>query len=370
MKGNEIFIRPYKEGDEEAIDALYQLVMSSPRPLEKWLWEFRESPGGWATIFVAEVEGQIISHYAHIPLPAQIGSRPLLSAKLEGAMVHPAHQRKGLFGKLIEASLPFSSERGIDVVWGFPNRPAHQATEVKKGIKAITSLKAMVKPLKFEGMGHEALDTRPLIKALLRPLGALLWLLKAPFFRQQLGHPSHEILIKGINSFDESFDELWQKAREGYGLTISRTSQFLNWRFVQNPHIQYYLLSAWREGELLGYMVLSVSQVRQKGLWCKAGFIADFFILSQEEEVLKNLLLTAIEYFKDQGAGLIFHFYHDEANVHRRFMPLFKRAGFRGIGGFLSKPFIVKALNPDVEDLVMEPKNWFITLAFTEGVLY
>lgn len=370
MSGNEVIIRPFKDGDEEAIDALYQLVFSSTRPLDKWLWEFREAPGGWATIFVAEARGQIIGHYAHVLIPLQKGSEPLLSGKLEGAMVHPAHQGQGLFGRLIEASLPFSFQRDIDVVWGFPNRPANKATEVKKGIKAITSLKAMVKPVNLEGLGLEALDKRPLFKAILKPLGALLWLLKAPFFNQKLGLPSNDIVIKRINSFDETFDDLWQKGKEGYGLTISRTSHFLNWRFVQNPHVKYLLIGAWRESELQGYMVLSISKVSNKGLWCKAGFIGDLFILNQDEDVLRSLLLEALKYFQDQEVGFIFHFYQDEAEAHKRFEPLFKRAGFRGIGGFLSKPFIVKALNPEVEDLVMEPKNWYISLAFTEGVLY
>ncbi len=66
----------------------------------------------------------------------------------------------------------------------------------------------------------------------------------------------HNIKIEEIKRFDERFDRLWKKISGDYKAIQVRDRAFLNWRFLQCPHLQYRAFAALQNNEVLGYVVI------------------------------------------------------------------------------------------------------------------
>lgn len=65
--------------------------------------------------------------------------------------------------------------------------------------------------------------------------------------------------VHKISSFDDTWDMMWQAHKKSFGATIERTSEYLNWRFVNNPKIAYTILGVGSSAEN-GYAVLRLEK--------------------------------------------------------------------------------------------------------------
>ena len=69
-------IRPYEPGDEEQILRLFKKVFGRERSLAHWQWKYRDNPEG-AQILVAVTDaGEVVGHYAGIPVRVTVDRKP------------------------------------------------------------------------------------------------------------------------------------------------------------------------------------------------------------------------------------------------------------------------------------------------------
>lgn len=95
---------------------------SKVKTQEWFYWKFRDNPFGKTILACAKEENKIIGCVAY-------GMQDFIKDKktIKGALafenfVHPNHQRKGVFKKLIELSEKTSKQRQIKVLFVFPNK--------------------------------------------------------------------------------------------------------------------------------------------------------------------------------------------------------------------------------------------------------
>lgn len=67
--------------------------------------------------------------------------------------------------------------------------------------------------------------------------------------------PADDGFVVLIRRFGDEWDQYWKKAGKYYGVTIDRSSNYLNWRFCDNPKIKYHIFGIDPNGTG-GYMVL------------------------------------------------------------------------------------------------------------------
>jgi hypothetical protein len=58
-----------------------------------------------------------------------------------------------------------------------------------------------------------------------------------------------------IRRFDSSFTALWERLAERFDLAVRRDAAYLNWRYVDPPHVRYSAVALKRQGEVHGYAV-------------------------------------------------------------------------------------------------------------------
>ncbi|MBK9419937.1 MAG: GNAT family N-acetyltransferase [Flavobacteriales bacterium] len=107
-------------------------------------WQYRLNPTGSALGFNAWHGTELVGHYATIPMLARVNGtveRGLLSLNTATA---PAHQGKGLFTKLANATYALAADAGYGFVAGVANLNSTPGFLRKLGFELVSPLRAMI----------------------------------------------------------------------------------------------------------------------------------------------------------------------------------------------------------------------------------
>ena len=136
----------------ELFAACFPKAKHLDEPYLRWLYS--DNPDGGVVGMDAWHDGQVVGHYACIPARARIHGverRVLLSLN---TATHPAHQGKGLFTQLAEATYGLASAQGFHAVYGVANAQSTPGFVRKLGFTVLSPLDARV--------GFGAIDERPI----------------------------------------------------------------------------------------------------------------------------------------------------------------------------------------------------------------
>lgn len=161
------------------------------------------------------------------------------------------------------------------------------------------------------------------------------------------------VKIEIVKIFDERFDQLWERASKDYKIIQVRDRAHLNWRYFECPHLSYKVLTAVKDDQLLGYVVV---RHEDQGTAIE-GIIVDLFVDRSDKAYISALLDAAIRTLKDTGCDVIkikVSAYDDVLNdllCRRTFILAEKQMGtFNNTGD---------ALNGQI----CEKSNWYLMMA-------
>jgi hypothetical protein len=89
-----------------------------------------------------------------------------------------------------------------------------------------------------------------------------------------------------IRRFDSSFTDLWERLAPKFDLAVRRDAAYLNWRYIEPPHVRYAIVALKRQGELHGY---AVYRHRHEPLG-RVTLLLDFLVDPEDVAGLKTLL--------------------------------------------------------------------------------
>ena len=110
--------------------------------------------------------------------------------------------------------------------------------------------------------------------------------------------PDPELDIKMVNSFGTEIDELWETVRSMFPVIVVRDSSYLNWKYVQQPGMNYKLFLFTRKGQPVGYSVIRTTI--EDG--CQTGLLVDFLSAPTD---FRYLVHHAVEYLADENVERI-----------------------------------------------------------------
>jgi GNAT superfamily N-acetyltransferase len=350
-------IREYRTEDRKGIFALKEAVDGVPFDEQLWNWKFEKGPIGPAKIYVADYDGMIVGLRAFIIEGLKVMDQSWKTGLGVDILVHPDFRRYGIASKMSEEAYNLMNEEGIYVMVGFPNEAAYQVYRRRRPYwRHVCSPPLLAKPLSIDGLFDKYVGN-----PLLRKLGKPPTKVAAELLLRQRLHKSGDAFIKRIYSFDSRFDDFWEAASAGYNLGLIRDRRFLNWRFVDKPGEEYFVLAAEHGGKILGYAVLKNAEMFNLTL----GLIVDILTLAPNN-VIDCLISRAIEHFREQnvdavGCLMLKHSVYSKA---------LRRAGFVQVPKALShKEFYFGVqVKPSVlaDEIVNNPTNWLITWGDTD----
>lgn len=232
-------VRPYRDGDERGILALFNAVFAegnttfAPRTPAHWRWQFRDNALGHHT-FVAESGGRIVGNYTAIPGTWLHDGAPMLGAQAVDTCVDAEFRRvlkrEGLFLTLARAWFDAHGRPDRDrIVYGFPN------------------------PIAFR-IGTRQLDYRPVHT----PVEALVRDFQDDWVEYLSGMGAAEVDVAEVGRFGPEIEGVFREMARDLRLVQERNSAYLAWRYAECPSYRYRLLEARARatGALRGGLVL------------------------------------------------------------------------------------------------------------------
>jgi hypothetical protein len=166
--------------------------------------------------------------------------------------------------------------------------------------------------------------------------------------------PASTVDIVKAESFDDRFEQLWNRCSPAHEVIAVRDPTYLNWRFAARPDASYICLAAVRGSIVVGYLVYRLVE-REGALW---GYVVDFLCDGDAAAVFESLLTRAEELMIEAGAQSLICVIAREP-----FRSVLRRAGFYpAVFGSLS--FLggsVTSLDPRLNVYAEVPK-WFVTV--------
>jgi len=91
-----------------------------------------------------------------------------------------------------------------------------------------------------------------------------------------------------IKCLDNSYEIFWENVKSRYPITVNRTRQYLQWRYLNHPLIEYHFMLLKNDDELLGYAVLRFEDNNKE---LKAVRIVDMIVLENyDDEIIQQII--------------------------------------------------------------------------------
>lgn len=267
----------YRSDDRRGIEQLYRRTFGTQAADAvrlRWDWARRNPANtGAEPPFLIVREGPTV--IAACPItPVRVSLRGLDS---EGAwtsdpLVVTERQRQGLGEALLRA---WERHSGVALGAGL-SEGTRFLLEKMRCPRAVT-LPCLVKPLSRRALRrpHWPIAVNRLVSALTLPF--VLIVARARPLREQ---------VEVVRRFDRDINRLWERIAPQLDLAVRRDSAYLNWKFIEPPHVRYLVAVLRRNDETHGYAIYRHLREPQG----RVTQIVDFLVDPSDERGLKTLL--------------------------------------------------------------------------------
>ncbi len=136
-----------------------------------------------------------------------------------------------------------------------------------------------------------------------------------------------------------------------YHSLVIRDHRYLNWKFVDQPHMHHVRLIARRGQNVCGYLILRTGKPPEPNI----GLIVDLFSSPQDQSTLEALLAYAVRHFTEEAVDVI-----KSATTIDSYRRSLVRFGFRKIREII--PMIHCKLEGSECEHSQKPGSWFLTI--------
>jgi GNAT superfamily N-acetyltransferase len=307
------------------------------------------------TYFIVVDGRKVIAYVGRMPTELVIRGQIHKASYLHDMYVHPQHRERGM-GLHLATSL------------------YQHATEYSDSLCCMawsTDLNlAILRLLHFTEMYANG------YVKILNPVLALNKLLKRPTLSNALAFPIRHLIdavdsiirattpkrqIDRVERFDDRFDEFFRRVMPLIGISSVRTSDYLNWKYVDRPYPADPILVARHDDRILGYAVLA----QEPRVDVKQGTILDIMAEPGDSATIAALYQASIDHFRDERVDLITVVLSDKrfSSVLKRF--LFVKRKWAG------QPILLANLAKFHGDasVLTNIDNWHMTKSESDGFI-
>jgi hypothetical protein len=268
----------FRPDDRRGVDTLYRRMHGTDAAEAvrlRWDWQHRRNPfnsTGLPGIWVAREGPTVVGHYPTLPVRLSLKGMEIEGAWGTGALIAPERDRQGLDEALVRA---WDRNSGAVLALGV-------SAEARRVIDRLHWPPSHVVPSLVKPLTRRALRFPHLPMPFNRVISALVY----PVVRVVARSRPLRAECEPIRRFDNSFTALWERLAPKFDLAVRRDSPYLNWRYVEPPHVRYSIVALKRQGEVHGY---AVYRHRHEPLG-RVTMLVDFLVDPDDVSGLKTLL--------------------------------------------------------------------------------
>lgn len=268
----------FRPDDRRGVETLYRRTHGADAAEAsrlRWDWQHRRNPSnptGEPGIWVAREGPTVIGQYSTLPVRVSIKGIEVQGAWGSDASVAPERERQGLGEALVRA---WDRNNGAALALGVSSQSRHLLDRLHWPHAHVVP--CLVKPL-----------TRRAVRLTNWPpaLNRLMSALTLPVIHVVARSRPLRAECQPIRRFDLSFTALWERLAPKFDLSVRRDAAYLNWRYIEPPHVRYSVVALKRQGEVHGY---AVYRHRHEPLG-RVTLLVDFLVDPDDVSGLKTLL--------------------------------------------------------------------------------
>jgi GNAT superfamily N-acetyltransferase len=330
--------------DRRAVDALYRRVFGHDAASSsqlRWHWQYLQNPNnrpGGPEIWLAREGPTIVGQYATMPVRLWVKGRDIHGSWGMDVMVAPERQRQGIGEVLFRT---WDSHVGASLGLGLS--PSSHRLFQKLRWPEVGPVPCLIKPL-----------TRRALRRPTWPMAAnrLLSAVTYPYVRFIARTKPLRAQIEPIRHFDERFTAFWDRVAPSFDLAVRRDSAYLNWKFIDPPHVRYSVVALKRDEEVGGYAVYRHLQ-EPRG---RVTVLVDYLVDPSDEAGLETLLRWVDREARAADSDKIRLF-----SMHDRFRKVMRRSGYFNVKSTLQFTLKVNAVEV-APDFYERTGAWHFTL--------
>ncbi|MCP4609551.1 MAG: GNAT family N-acetyltransferase [Planctomycetes bacterium] len=351
----------HSENLDELTD-LFQASFNHSISLELWNWKYIQNPVAptYPEVVVAIENGKIIGARPYLLGEMWFGSERFMTAEHCDTMVHPDHQKKGLFGKLERYAIENLKQRGAGLSYGFPNALSRQGF-LKQGYRIVTQTENLFRIVRPKKVASQILGCRF--------AGSGLGLVYDIFLNTQPKKTSttqNNYHVEISDQFTETFKEI-DALRDKTGIDLVRSESYLRWRFDLHPVNIYKYIAITRNSEIIGYAVVSVQEYKNLIF----GTIVDYLVKDDDISYFNIIVRQCLNLLEKSECDVIMISAISQPKLRTE---LVKHLGFRSSAKFPYNRYFqyghvdVILLNEQLSQRidVYDKNNWHITDAYRD----
>jgi hypothetical protein len=304
----------FRPEDRRGVDTLQRRTLGADAvEATRLRWEWLHgrnpfNPSGRPGIWVAREGPTVVGHCTTQPVRVSLKGLEVEGAWGGDAMVAPERDRQGL-GEALLRTWDRNSGAALTVDLSQETRDLLDRMHWPES----TTVPCLVKPLTRRAVRVPSLPT-----FVNRALSGLMYPLVQVVARSRPLRAE----CQPIRRFDGSFTALWERLAPKFDLAVRRDAPYLNWRFVEPPHVRYSLVALKRQGELHGY---AVYRHRHEPLG-RATLLVDFLVDPDDVSGLKTLLRWVDRAARVEDADKVRAYV-----MHGAFRRVLRRNGYFGV---------------------------------------
>ena len=274
-------VRYIEKEDKKKIEKFYDIAYGRKHILKNkkhTTWQFKKNPflkKNETSIIVIEQKENIISHLGIIPTKLKFFSTIKKGIWHVSFFTLNEFRGKGLGLKSVKLSnkrydfaMVLSGSEGTEHI--YKHIHGHTLGDLNRYIKIINQKKIQV-------------------------------FLKKKILLKKISKSNKKYRIKRIKKLNKKYENFWKDVRERFPITTERTKEYMTWRFLKHPLIDYHVMILENGKKIAGIAVIRFENENKR---IKAARIVDLIIKKEFDD---EMIFSIIEYCKDKSDFIDFY---------------------------------------------------------------
>jgi len=296
----------------EGLSELDWRVRERRVPPKFWQWLYFGNPAGDAVAMIAYHEGRPVGRFERIPMRMIVDGESVGAEVLQGLTLDREFRQWSHYRRLVGGAL--REERGERPAFSFAfATPMFARQHHSLGQPVLGRVPVFAAVLNGKAMLRRR-GVPALVSAAAGPLAQAL-------FRWRARPAPENIEIREVAEFPEEAGSFQHPPAMRGKVALQKDRAYLNWRYTQCPSVDYHRLTAWRGGQLFGFLVWRADEIGGNG------WILELSARDDDADTLSALLGVARGEMQLAGAGLVMASFPIGGAAAR----VLRRAGFAGL---------------------------------------
>jgi hypothetical protein len=336
-------IEPYRPDDRRGVEQLYRRtfgIQAADAVRLRWDWARRNpaNQGGEPFHWIVREGPTVVAACPLMPVRVSIRGLDADGAWSTDPLVIAERQRQGLGEALLRA---WDRQSGVALGASLSDGTRYLLEKIRWP-KPVT-LPCLVKPLSRRALRQ---PTWP------QSINRLVSYVTLPWVRLVARTKPLQGEVRTVRNFDDSFTRLWERVRSEFSFAVRRDAPYLNWKYIQAPHVRYLVAVLERAGQAAGYAVYRHKQ-EPRG---RVTLLVDFLTAPDDESGMFTLLRWVDREARAADSDKIRTF-----AMHDGFRKLLRKSGYYAVKSTME--FVVKVNAMDVPaSYYKDTSRWHVTL--------